>query len=102
MAAESHAASKTILRLAVDGLPPHATERELKRRLGAVGLEACAVKLELNPLSGDASGRGELTFRNVRDRRALLEALHADPAAVLGGRLLGVTYDDTESQGRRG
>ena len=33
LSAAAHAASKMLLRLAVDALPPHASEGELKRRL---------------------------------------------------------------------
>jgi len=72
--AAAHAASNTLLRLAVDALPPHASESELKRRLGLAGLEACVVRLEVNPLSGHASGRAELTFRNVSDRCTYVHA----------------------------
>ena len=54
----------------MDSLPPHATEAELKRRLGTAGLGVCSVRLELNPISGQASGRGDLTFRNAPDRCA--------------------------------
>ena len=99
--ATRHAATKTIFRVAVDGLPPHATPEQIKRALGAVGVEAPHVKVELNPLSGDASGRGEVTFRNVTDKQKLLDLLHARPAALMHGRAVQVTYDDTEPKSAR-
>ena len=70
-------------------------------QIGAVGVEAPHVKVELNPLSGDASGRGEVTFRNVTDKQKLLDLLHARPAALMHGRAVQVTYDDTEPKSAR-
>ena len=61
----------------------------------AAGFGASEVRVELNPLSGDASGRGEATFRNVHDRAALLDRLQAQPALLMAGSATHVTYDDT-------
>ena len=77
-------------------LPPRATPAELRRRLLEAGLGVSEVRVELHPLSGDASGRGEVSFRNVHERGALLRALEAQPALLLGGRATHLTYDDTE------
>ena len=97
-----HATSKTLLRVAVAELPPHASAGEIKRRLGALGLEASDVRVQLNPLSGDASGRGEITFRNVADKRGLLDVLHRQPSALLHGRATQLLFDDTDHKHGRG
>ena len=97
-----HATSKTLLRVAIAELPPHASEGEIKRRLGALGLEASDVRVQLNPLSGEASGRGEITFRNVADKRSLLDVLHRQPSALLHGRATQLLFDDTDHKHGRG
>ena len=98
-----HRCSKSLMKIAFDGMPSDMDTPRLHRSLSALPYDAgvtCDIRkinVKYDALSGRGAGTGSAQFRNVPDRDKLIAALHkGQEKGWLKAGSFRVVYDDTK------